>query len=109
MLTREALLKPRTKEIALDGGAVVIRALTAGEAYAYRGKELGAAEIFGLIALSICEPQLSAEDIASMPVALVGQLTAAIFTFNALGEQAIAAAQDELKKTPPSASTSSSP
>lgn len=109
MLTREQLIRPRTQVVTLEEGTIVIRALTAGEAFEYRGKDLGREAIFGLLALAICEPTLTAEDIASLPVAVVNEITRAVFTFNALGEKAVAEAADELKKTAPGASISNSP
>ena len=99
MLTREALIKARTKEVTLEGGSVIIRALTAAEAFELRGKDLQSAEIFGLIANSIVEPQLSAEDIGSLAVSVVTTLTTEIFAFNALGSKAVEDATAELKKT----------
>ena len=99
MLTREALIKARTKVISIEGGTVIIRALTAAEAFELRGKDLQSAEIFGLIAKSIVDPQLSAEDIGGLAVSVVTQLTTEIFAFNALGEKAVEDATAELKKT----------
>lgn len=101
MLTRDDLIKPRTQQVTIDGGTVVIRALTAGEALQMREKDLHSAEIFGLIAMSIVEPELSADDIGLLPASVVTQLTTEIFTFNALGPKAIAEATEELKKTQP--------
>lgn len=99
MWSRDDLIKPRTKEITIEGGSMVIRALTAAEAFELRGKDLQSAEIFGLIAKSIVEPQLSPEDIGLLPTSVVTQLTTEIFAFNALGASAIKDAENELKKT----------
>ena len=99
MLTRDQLVKPRTKEITIDGGSVVIRALTAAEAFSLRGKDMQSGEIFFLIAASIVDPVLTSEDIGMLPASVVTQLTTEIFAFNALGAKAIAEAQNELKKT----------
>jgi hypothetical protein len=99
MLTRDQLVKPKTKEITIEGGSVVIRALTAAEAFEMRGKDMQSAEIFGLIAASIVEPVLSAEDVGMLPASTVTALTSEIFTFNALGQKAVAEAEAELKKT----------
>jgi hypothetical protein len=99
MLTRDQLVKPKTKEITIEGGSVVIRALTAAEAFEMRGKDMQSAEIFGLIANSIVDPVLSPEDIGLMPASIITQLTTEIFAFNALGPKAIAEAEQELKKT----------
>src|SRR5512133_3163116 len=109
MLTRDQLVKPRTKEITIEGGSVVIRALTAAEAFEMRGKDMQSAEIFGMIAKSIVEPVLSAEDVGMLPASTVTQLTAEIFAFNALGPKAIAEATSELKKTEAVAETTKSP
>lgn len=99
MWSRDDLLDPRRKEITIEGGSMVIRALTAGEAFALRGLDLGSGEIFDLIAKSIYEPALSADDVALLPTSFVTQLTAEIFTFNGLGNKAVEDAKDELKKT----------
>jgi hypothetical protein len=99
MLTRDELVKPKTKKLIIDAGEIVIRALTAAEAIELRGKDLQGAEIFDLIAKSITDPQLSAEDVGALPVATLNQIVAGVFEFNALGDKAIAEAQDELKKT----------
>jgi len=99
MWTRDDLVKPRTKEITIEGGSMVIRALTAAEAFELRGKDLGSAEIFELIAKSIYEPALSAADIGMLPTSIVTALTAEIFAFNGLGQKAVEDAKEELKKT----------
>jgi len=99
MLTRDALIKPRTKEISIEGGNVVIRALTAAEAFDLRGKDMQSADIFGMIAKSIVDPVLSPEDVGLLPASTLTELTNEIFTFNALGPKAIAEAEAELKKT----------
>jgi hypothetical protein len=99
MLTRDQLVKPKTKEITIEGGSVVIRTLTAAEAFEMRGKDMQSAEIFGLIAKSIVEPVLSTEDVGLLSASIVTQLTTEIFAFNALGKKAVAEAESELKKT----------
>lgn len=78
---------------------MVIRALTAAEAFEMRGKDMQSAEIFGMISKSIVEPVLSPDDIGQLPASILNQLTAEIFAFNALGPKAIAEAEAELKKT----------
>ncbi len=98
MLTRDQLVKPKTKEITIEGGSVVIRALTADEAFELRGKDIQKAEIFGLIAKSLVEPVISLEDVGLLPASMVTTLTVEIFAFNALGKKAIADAEGELKK-----------
>ncbi len=99
MWSRDELVKPRTKQITIEGGTMVIRALTAAEAFELRGKDMGSDEIFGLIAKSVVDPVLSAEDIGMLPTSLVTDLTTHIFSFNALGPKAVSDAVDELKKT----------
>ena len=99
MLTRDALIKPKTKTITIEEGTVIIRALTASEAFEMRGKDMQSAEIFGLISLSIVEPALSPDDIGLLSASTVTQLTSEIFLFNALSPKAIAEAEQELKKT----------
>lgn len=98
-LTRDELVKPRTKEITVDGGSVIIRALTAAEAFELRGKDLQSAEIFGLIAMSVVEPKLTPEDVGLLPASTVTTLTGEMLAFNALGPKAIEEAKEELKKT----------
>lgn len=99
MLTRDALIKPRTKEISIEGGNVVIRALTAAEAFDLRGKDMQSADIFGMIAKSIVDPVITPEDVGLLPASTLTELTSEIFIFNALGPKAIAMAEAELKKT----------
>lgn len=109
MLTREQLTAPKTKEVPLDGGSVIIRMLTAGEAFEYRGKELDAEAIFGLLAKAIYDPQLSVDDVRIMPITLTNEIVQAVFAFNALGAKAVQEAQDELKKTATDVLPSNSP
>lgn len=99
MWSRDDLVKPRTKEITIEGGSMVIRALTAAEALELRGKDIQSAEIFALISQSIVEPALSAEDIGLLPTSLVSAITVEIFAFNGLGNKAVEEAVQELKKT----------
>lgn len=103
MLTRDELIKRREKTITIEGGAMVIRALTAAEAMEMRGRDFQSAEIFNLVAASVVDPQLSAEDIGLLPASVMNALTTEIFAFNALGPKAIEEAKDELKKTVESA------
>jgi len=106
MLTRDELVKQKTKVVPVEGGDVLIRALTAAEAMELRGKDLQGADIFALIAISIVDPILSAEDIGGLAVSVVTQLTTEIFAFNALGAKAVTDAIDELKKTEDSITSS---
>jgi hypothetical protein len=97
--TRDALIKPKTTEITIEGGSMVIRALTAAEAFEMRGKDMQSAEIFGMIAMSIVDPELTPEDVGLLPASTLKDLVTEIFTFNALNPKAIAEAEAELKKT----------
>lgn len=106
MWSRDDLIKARTKEITIEGETMVIRALTASEAFELRGKDLQGADIFGLISKSISEPALSPDDIGQLPTSIVTALTTEIFTFNGLGSKAVQDAKDELKKTEDSTSNS---
>lgn len=99
MWSRDDLVKPRTKEITIEGGTMVIRALTAAEAFALRGKDIQSAEIFALIATSVVDPVLSPDDIGLLATSIVTELTTEIFSFNALGKKAVEDATAELKKT----------
>jgi hypothetical protein len=100
-LTRDALIAPKTKTVKVDGGEIVIRALRASEAMELRGKDLGSAEIFGVIASSIVEPKLTAEEAGQLSIATMNKIVVAVFAFNKLGDEAAAEAQAELKKTVP--------
>lgn len=106
MLTRDELVKPRTKTISIDGGDVIIRAMSAFEALELRGKDMHSEEIFAVIAQCIQDPKLTGSDIGLMPTSIVTQLTTEIFAFNALGTKAIEDAADELKKSHISGETS---
>ncbi|MBL0320701.1 MAG: hypothetical protein IPP74_15610 [Alphaproteobacteria bacterium] len=99
MWTRDDLIKARTKEITIEGGSMVIRALTASEAFQLRGKDMQSAEIFGLVSTSIVDPVLSPDDIGLLPTSIISQLTKEIFAFNGLGSKAVEDAVNELKKT----------
>ena len=99
MWTRDDLIKARTKEITIEGGSMVIRALTAAEAFQLRGKDMQSTEIFGLVSMSIVEPVLSADDIGMLPTSIISELTKEIFAFNGLGSKAVDEAVAELKKT----------
>ena len=103
MLTREALIKARTKEVTLEGGSVIIRALTAAEAFELRGKDLQSAEIFEVIAVSVVDengaPMLTAEEVGKIAISTLEQIVKSIFSFNSLGQKAVDEAVEELKKT----------
>ena len=78
---------------------MVIRALTAAEAFQLRGKDMQSAEIFGLVSVSIVDPQLSPDDVGLLPTSIISELTKEIFAFNGLGSKAVEDAVNELKKT----------
>lgn len=99
MLTRDQLVKPKTKQITIDGGDVIIRALTADESFDLRGKDVQKAEIYGVISQSLVDPVLTVEDVGSLPAETLTKLIDEIFTFNKLGRKAVAEATEELKKT----------
>lgn len=103
MLTKAELLKPKTKFIDVDGGTICIRALSASYAMGLRGKDLQGVDIFGIIADSIVDeqgnPMLTAEEVGTLAIATLTQITKGIFEFNALGQKAVDEAVSELKKT----------
>lgn len=99
MWSREDLVKQRTKEITIEGGTMVICAMTASEALDLRGKDIDGKQIFEIISKSVIEPVLSADDIGLLPTSIVTSLTTEIFSFNALGNKAVEDAVSELKKT----------
>ena len=78
---------------------MVIRALTASEAFQLRVKDMQSTEIFGLVSMSIVEPVLSADDIGMLPTSIISELTKEICAFNGLGSKAVDEAVAELKKT----------
>jgi hypothetical protein len=100
-LTRADLLAVRIFKVELPDGTVRIRALSAGYAVGLRGRTLGDADIFDMIARSICddngEAMLTAEDVAAMPLSLLQPILDGILLFNALGKDQAAI---DLKKTP---------
>jgi hypothetical protein len=103
MLTRDQLLKPKTTTIEIDGGSLIIRALSAEYAMGLRGRDLQGADIFQIIADSIVqengETMLTGAEVGTLAISTIEQITKAIFTFNALGDKAIEDATAELKKT----------
>lgn len=103
MLTKDQLLKPKTTAVEVDGGTLTIRALTAAYAMGLRGKDLQGGDIFQIIAYSIIqengETMLTADEVGTLAISTLTQITTGIFAFNKLGEKAAAEAVDELKKT----------
>jgi hypothetical protein len=99
MLTRDALIAPKTKTVKVEGGEIVIRKLRAAEAIELRGKELTGPEIFKLIADSMTEPAVTVEDVGQFTATDMNKILFEVFAFNGLGESAVAEARDELKKT----------
>lgn len=100
-LTRDALLAPRILAVDLPDGRIYLRALSAGYAVGLRGRTLGDADIFDMIAHSVCDakgiPILTAADVAEMPLSSLQSILDQILAFNALAPNAAAEA---LKKTP---------
>jgi hypothetical protein len=103
MLTKDDLLKPKTKQIDVDGEKLTIRAMSAEYAMSLRGRNLQGADIFEVIAESVIdengEKMLTAVEVGRIAISTLEQIVKAIFTFNALGEKAVSEAVDELKKT----------
>lgn len=103
MLTKDALLKPKITQIEVDGDTLTVRALSASYAMALRGKDLQGTDIFGIIADSIVDESgnqmLTGEEVGTLAIATLEQITKGIFTFNALGKKAVDEAIGELKKT----------
>lgn len=103
MLTRDQLLKPKTTTIDVDGGSLIIRALSAEYAMGLRGKDLQGADIFQIIADSIIQengdPMLTGQEVGTLAISTLEQITKAVFAFNSLGAKAVEDATAELKKT----------
>lgn len=103
MLSKAELLKPKTAHIDVDGGTVVIRALSASYAMGLRGRDLQGADIFGVIADSVVDkqgnPMLTSEEVGALAISTLEQIIKGIFAFNSLGKKAVDDAMGELKKT----------
>jgi hypothetical protein len=103
MLTKAELLKPKTSTIEVDGGSLTIRALSAEYAMGLRGRDLQGADIFDVIADSIIqedgEKMLTGAEVGTLAISTLEQIVKQVFTFNALGKQAVDEAMGELKKT----------
>lgn len=103
MLTREQLLKPKTTTINVDGGSLIIRALSAEYAMGLRGRDLQGADIFDVIADSIVDEQgntmLTGAEVGALAISTLEQIVKQVFEFNALGKKAVDDATAELKKT----------
>jgi hypothetical protein len=113
-LARADLLRPKIERFEIAAGSIFIRALSAGFAVSLRGKSLGDAEIFDLIARSVCSedgtPILSAADVAEIDLATMQAIVDEIMRFNALAPGSTRDLADALKKTrEASGSISSSP
>ena len=102
MLSKAALLKPKTTRVAVGDGYVTIKAMTAAYAASLRGVELDSARIFQVIADSMVDENgatfLTAEDVGNIAIIDMNEIVAGVFAFNALGAKAVQQAQDELKK-----------
>ena len=103
MLTRDQLLKPKTTTIEIDGGSLIIRALSAEYAMGLRGRDLQGADIFQVIADSIVDEQgnnmLTGAEVGTLAISTLEQIVKQVFEFNALGRKAVEDATAELKKT----------
>lgn len=103
MITKDQLLKPKITAVEVDGGTLTIRALSAAYAMDLRGKDLQGSDIFQIIADSIIQedgnPMLTGDEVGTLPISTITQITKAVFEFNALGAKAVDEAVNELKKT----------
>lgn len=103
MLNKDQLTKPKTAEIPVGEGTVLIRALPAAFVLDLRGRTLGDQDYYKIIAASVLDengaPMLTAEEAAGMDFVMVNQLAIGIMEFNALSIDAAAAAKEALKKT----------
>ena len=103
MLSKADLLKPKTKQIDVDGDKLTIRAMSAEYGYSFRGKVLHDAEIFGILAESIVDEDgntiLTAEEVGKIAMVTLEKIVKGVFEFNALGKKAVDDAVNELKKT----------
>lgn len=103
MLSKAELLKPKITTVNIDGGSLAIRALSASYAMGLRGRDLQGVDIFQIIADSIIQEDgsamLTAEEVGTLAIGTITQITKAIFEFNSLGEKAVSDAVAELKKT----------
>lgn len=98
-LTKAELLKPRLSTLEVNGGTITVRQVTAGYAITLRGRNLGEAEIFDLLAHAIAEPELTPAEIAEMPIEYLQPILNAVLELNALSD---GKAEADLKKTQPS-------
>ena len=104
MLTREQLLNlKKTTTINVDGGSLIIRALSAEYAMGLRGRNLQSPDIFEVIADSVIqengEPMLTSAEVGTLAISILEQIVRQVFAFNSLGSKAASEAVDELKKT----------
>ena len=92
MLTRDQLLKPKTTTINVDGGSLLIRALSAEYAMGLRGRDLQGADIFQVIADSIVDENgvtmLTGAEVGTLAISTLEQIVKQVFEFNALGKKA---------------------
>lgn len=94
-MTKAELLEPRLLTVPLNGKDIVIRQLSAGYAITLRGRDLGDQEIFDLLAHAIAEPELTAAELAEMPLSYLQPILDAVMEFNSLSE---GKAEADLKK-----------
>jgi uncharacterized protein YunC (DUF1805 family) len=107
-LTRTEILKVKTKELEVDGGLVTICALSASYAISLRGKTLGDAEIFDMLSKSLVAPELTPEEVGTLPITTVEQIVKGVMSFNSMSEGAVVEATNKLKKPPSDSTTASS-
>ncbi len=97
------LVKPDIGKVDVDEGFVYIRAMSAEYGLSLRGRDLQGAEIFEVIAESVCNPDgvtiLTVEQVGKIPMKKLEQIVKGVFAFNKLGAKAVSEAVDELKKT----------
>lgn len=109
MLTKDQLLKPKTKVIDVDGETLTIRALSAEYSLSLRGKDLHGVEIFDVVAVSIIdesgEQMLTTQEVGTIAIATLEQIVKQVFAFNSLSKKAVDDAIAELKKTDGSTTT----
>jgi hypothetical protein len=94
------LIRPRITCVELPEGKIYIRALSAAYAVGLRGRTLLDADIFDLLAHSICDANgqeiMTAEQVGEIPLPMLQPILDQVMAFNALADGNAAA---DLKKT----------
>lgn len=102
MLTKEQLLKPKTKELPIGDGVILVKALPARFILELKGKELVDEDFYRIISASVIDEtgqtMLTADDAAGMDFFIMNQLVIGIMEFNSLAAEAVRAAKEALKK-----------